>query len=49
MCMLCEHNHEVFESIRQKSHVTLKQFYKKIDDSIDLSLKIVDDVEKGGI
>lgn len=42
MCMLCEHNHELFTSVRIKQQVELKKFKKVVDESIDRSLRIID-------
>lgn len=49
MCMLCEHHHETFTSVRAKNVVDWRRFRKLVDESIDRSLKIVDQIEQGGI
>lgn len=49
MCMLCEHNHDFFSSLRAKTQVNWLKFKKAVDSSIDKSLKIVDEIEQGGI
>lgn len=49
MCMLCEHHHELFTSVRATNVVDWGRFRKVVDQSIDRSLRIIDDIERGGI